>query len=169
LRHRATDAAQRVGEILSLEIPMRSILKAIPMKLPLVVFFCICQLPSVANAQITNLQGKFRLQHEVQWGKAALPPGDYSVTIYSEKDSSFFALVRSRDGKETAFAMPTAAGRPEPGGSYILITNDGTPRVRLLNLPEAQLSLTFGPLTKQQREVLRADQSRVVPVVVAHK
>ncbi len=146
---------------------MSSILKAIPMKLPLLVFFCICQLPSVANAQITNLQGKFRLQHEVQWGRAALPAGEYSLTIYSTKDNALFALVRSRDGKETAFAMPTASGRPEPGGSYILIANDGTRRVRFLNLPEAQLSLSFGPLTKREREVLRADQSRVVSVAVA--
>lgn len=148
---------------------MSSILKAIPMKLPLLVFFCICQLSTVANAQIANLQGKFRLQHEVQWGKATLPAGEYSFTIDSTKDSTLFALVRSRDGKETAFAMPTAAGRPEPGGSYILITKDGTPRVRLLNLPEAQLSLSFGPLTKREREVLRADQSRVVPVTVAQR
>ena len=148
---------------------MRSILKAIPMQLPLLVFFCICQLPIVANAQITNPQGQFRLQHEIQWGKATLPAGDYSFTIYSTKDNTPFALVRSRDGKQTAFAMPTAVDAAEPGGSYILISNDGTRRVRLLNLPEAHLSLSFGPLTKREREVLRADRSRVVPVVVAQK
>lgn len=148
---------------------MSSILKAIPMKLPLLFLFCICQLPTVANAQITNLQGKFRLQQEVQWGKATLPAGEYSLTIDSTKDNTPFAIVRSRDGKETALAIPTAAGKSEPGGSYILIANDGSRRVRLLNLPEAQLSLSFGPMTKRELEVLRADQSRVVPVAVAEK
>jgi|SRR6185437_3905237 len=148
---------------------MSSILKAIPMKLPLLVFFCICQLPSLANAQSTNLQGKFRLQNEVHWGNAVLPPGDYSVKIYSEKDNSFFALVRSADGKESAFAMVTTTSEAEPGGSYIYIVDDGTRRVRLLNLPDLNVSLSFGPLTKREWEVLRADQSRVVPVVVAQR
>lgn len=148
---------------------MRSILKAMPMKLPLLVFFCICQLPSLANAQATNMHGKFRLQNEVQWSKAVLPAGSYSFTIDSAKDSVFFALVRSTDGKEAAFAMATTTGKAEPGGSYIYITDDGTRRVRLLNLPEAHLSLSFGSLTKREREVLRADQSRVVPVEVAQR
>jgi hypothetical protein len=140
------------------------------MKLFLMLLLAACQIPSVANAQSTNLQGKFHLQNEVRWGKAVLPAGEYSFTIDSTKDNTLFAIVRSADGKKAAFAMATASGDPEPDGSYIFITDDGTRRVRLLNLPEHNLSLAFGqPLSKRDREQLHAAKTEVVPVVLAKK
>jgi hypothetical protein len=138
-------------------------------KLLFLVLFSVCQIAGVAKAQINNLQGTFRLQNEVLWGKAVLPAGDYSFTIDQEKDSMVFAVARSADGKRTAFAEVTASGKPESGGSYIFIANDGTRRVRLLNLPETNLSLAFGPMSKRDREELNAAKTEVVPVVVAKK
>ena len=138
-------------------------------KLLFLVLFSVCQIAGVAKAQINNLQGTFRLQNEVLWGKAVLPAGDYSFTIDQEKDSMVFAVARSADGKRTAFAEVSASGKPESGGSYIFIVNDGTCRVRLLNLPEQHLALTFGPMTKRDREDLHAAKIQTVPVTVAEK
>ena len=145
---------------------MRSIRNLVPLKFLWLVLVCVCQSVSVANAQST---GKFRLQHEVHWGQAVLPAGEYSFTIDSTKDNTPLVVVRSEDGKKAAFVMATATGIPEPGGSYIYVANDGTRRVRLLNLPETNLSLAFGPMSKRDREELNAAKTEVVPVVVAKK
>jgi len=75
------------------------------------------------------------VQHE-DWGQAVLPAGEYTLTIDSTKDNTPLIVGRSADGKKAAFALATATGIPEPSGSYIYVANDGTRRVRLLNLPE---------------------------------
>ena len=63
----------------------------------------------------------------------------------------------------------TGSGKAERGGSYLFIANDGTRRVRLFNLPDENLSLSFGPLTKRDREQMYAARNEVVPVEVAAK
>jgi hypothetical protein len=140
-------------------------------KLFLVVFFIACQIHAVASAQSANLQGKFRLQHEVRWGKAVLAAGDYSITVDSKMtpENTTYVIVRSANGKNVAVAMATASGKPEPGGSSIFVANDGTRRVRLLNLPKQDHSLSFGPLSKRDREQLYEARTEVVPVTLAEK
>jgi hypothetical protein len=137
-------------------------------KLFLGILLSACFLATAAQAD-PLFMGTFKLTNEVHWGKAVLPAGDYSLTVDSTTDNTMFTIVRSADGKKAAFAMATTGARPEPGGSYIFVTDDGTRRVRLLNLPELNLSLVFGPLTKGEREVLYATKTRVVPVEVAAK
>lgn len=146
---------------------MRSLRNLVSTKLFFAVLSILCLIPSVAKAQINNLQGSFSLQHEVRWGKAVLPEGQYSFTIEQEKDSAVYAVVRSSDGKRAVFVQVTASGKPEPGGSYIFIANDGTRRVRLLNLPQQNVSLVFGLMSKREREQLLAVTHDVVPVIVA--
>lgn len=148
---------------------MKPIRNLVSVKLLLIVLFSACLIPAAANAQSTAFQGKFRLQNEVHWGKALLPAGEYSFKTYSTATNTMFAIVRSADHKKAAFAMATSTNRPEPGGSYIFITDNGTRRVRMLNLPELNLSLRFGPLAEREREVLYATTAQVVPVVVAGK
>lgn len=136
----------------------------------LVAAVCFALLfPSAASAQNTNVQGKFRLQNEVHWGKAVLPAGAYSLTLQSTAQNTIYAIIRSSDGKKAAFAMATIAGASEPGESYLFIANDGTRRVRLLNLPKLNLSLAFGPLTERDRELLYAADSQFATLTVAHE
>jgi hypothetical protein len=141
------------------------------MKLFLLVLFSVCLIPSIANAQSLYLQGKFRLRNEVRWGKALLPAGDYSLTVDSRFSATnrVYAIVRSADGRKVAVAIATATGRPAPGGCFIFITSDETRQVRLLNLPERNVSLAFGPLSNGNREQLYAAKIEVVPVTLAGK
>ena len=120
---------------------MKTIRRMVPMKLALLLLFSFCQTPDVAKAQSANVQGAFRLQHEVQWGKAVLAAGDYSLTVDSRitHANNAYVILRSADGKKIAAAMATAIGKPEPGGTFIFVANDRTRRVRLLNLPAANL------------------------------
>jgi len=136
----------------------------------LVVAACfVFQLSTVTHAQSANVQGSFRLQNQVQWDKAMLPPGTYSFTLKSTADNTIYAIVRSADGKKVALAMATTTATSEPGDSYLYITNDGTWRVRLLNLPKLNLSLAFGPFTSRDREMLYATKTHMVPATVAEK
>lgn len=132
------------------------------------ILLAACFLATAAYAD-PLFTGTFKLTNEVHWGQAVLPAGDYSFTIDSTKDNTPLVVVRSADGKKAAFALATATGIPQPGGSYIYVANDGTRRVRLLNLPENNLSLAFGPMSKRDREELNAAKTEVVPVVVAKK
>lgn len=136
----------------------------------LVVAVCSVSLFStVTRAQSTNVQGSFRLQNQVQWDRAVLPPGTYSFTLESTADNTIYAIVRSADGKKTALAMATTTAAAEPGDSFLFMTNDGRRRVRLLNLPKLNLSLAFGPFTNRDREFLYATKAQTVPVTVAEK
>ena len=146
---------------------MRSIRNLAPEKLLLLVVLSICQIPGVANAQSTNLQGRFHLPSEAHWGQAVLPAGDYTFTVDLTKDATPLVVVRSADGKSAAFALATSTSTSEPGGSYVYITDDGTRRVRLLNLSAVNISLSFGPLTKRDREQMYATRTEIVPVAVA--
>lgn len=147
---------------------MKTIRKLVPMAS--LVFLSFCQ-TGVANAQSANAQGAFRLQHEVHWGKAVLAAGDYSLTVDSRMThgDTTYVVVRSADGKKVAVVMATVIGKPEPGGSFIFVANDGTRHVRLVNLPEQDLSLSFGPWSKRDREQLNTADAEVAPVTLAEK
>jgi hypothetical protein len=138
-------------------------------KLLLLILLAASQIPGIANAQTTNLRGKFHVRNEVHWGGAVLSAGNYSLTIEEAKDSTLFAVVRSEDGKQTAVAMVTGSGKAETGGRYLFITNDGTRRVRLLNLPDENISLSFGPLRKQDREQMHTAGNEIVQVTTARR
>jgi hypothetical protein len=148
---------------------MKPTRKLVPMKLLLAVLLVACWIPMVANAQTAAFEGKFQLQNEVRWGLAVLPAGEYSFTIDWTMDDKPLAVVRSTNGKKAVFALATATAGAEPGGSYIFIADEGTRRVRLLNLPEHNLSLAFGTLSKRDRQELHAAGTEVVPVLVAKK
>jgi len=166
-----TQIADRAQTLRMEELSMKTLRNLVPRKLLLIVMLSACQIPSAVSAQSANLQGKFRLQHEVHWGKAVLAAGDYSLTVDSRfsPENTIYVIVRSAEGTHVAVAMATATAKAEPGGNFIFIANDGTRRVRLLNLPDQNLSLGFGPLTKRDRELIYAARAEVVPVIVAKK
>jgi hypothetical protein len=136
-------------------------------RLLLLVVFVASQVSGVASAQSTQLRGKFHLGSQVYWGSAVLSAGNYSVTIEGAKDGTLFAVVRSEDGKQAAAVMVTSRGKAEAGGSYLFIANDGTRHVRLLNLPDENVSFSFGLVRKRDREQMYAAGREVVPVMTA--
>jgi hypothetical protein len=133
-------------------------------KLLLLTVLAAIQIPGVASAQTTQLRGRFHLRNDVHWGSAALSARNYTFTIEEAKDGTLFAVARSEDGKQAAVAIVTRSGKAETGGSYLFIANDGTREVRMLNLSDENVSLSFGPLRKQGREQMYAAGNEVVPV-----
>jgi len=136
------------------------------LKLLLAVVIATCVFTAAANAQ-PSFMGKFTLPHEVRWGLATLPAGEYFIRM----DPSGPLVVRAAKGDMAVFIHPPVVADSEPGGRYLIITTQGDERtVRSLNLPELGKAVIFAPLNKSEREVLaKTHQIETLPVVTAKK
>lgn len=131
-----------------------------------VVLFSILAAAATANAQ-TTLHGKFQLTSQVRWGNAVLPTGQYRFSMDSIQSP---LIIQSEDGKTSTMAVAKTSVDAAPGGSYILTTGSGADRtVRSINLPQLGLSLTYKPLTSEEREMLYTSASQTVPVQMAKR
>jgi hypothetical protein len=123
-----------------------------------------------ANAQSGSgfliYSGNFTLPHEVHWGKAVLPAGEYSIRMDSSRSP---ALVRSKDGKTTAFTPMPITNDGNKGPAALLIAARGDDReVLYLNLPAIGSSLVYKRLTQAEREVTaKMEQVQVAPAKAA--
>lgn len=121
-----------------------------------------------ANAQ-NALHGKFQLSSEVRWANTVLPAGGYSFLLESNKRPLVVKIFPS-DGGTGAMVVARAFEDARPGGSKLLITENGSTRiVRSMNLPQLGISLIYEPLTQREREKLDANQWHIVPVQLAKK
>jgi hypothetical protein len=119
-----------------------------------------------ANAQSGSgfliFRGNFTLPHEVHWGKAMLPAGEYTISIDSSHSP---ALVRSKDRKTTVFTPMPIGDDSKKGPAALLIAARGDDReVLSLNLPTIGSSLVYKRLTQAEREVTaKMEQVQVAP------
>jgi len=134
----------------------------------LVVMFAVLISVTGANGQTSIFAGNFTLTHQVRWGQATLPAGDYSIRFSSLHSP---AMVRSMDGKTMAFVFTVSSGDSEKGPSSLTIVTRGNERkVASMNLPGSHVSLVYSPLTKAERETLaKSNQIQSVPLIAANK
>ena len=106
---------------------------------------------SVGSASAQPLvKGTFTLPYEVQWGKAVLPPGHYSITI---DDARRPALVSNTlTGERCAFVMARAVSDAMKGQpTALLITKNENERfVRSFNWREGNQSFIYRALTRTE-------------------
>ena len=123
-----------------------------------------------ANAQSGNglvaYRGKFTLQYETHWGKAVLPPGEYTISMGAGHSP---ALVRSNDGKTTLFTPIPIGDDGKKGPTALIIAARGNQHeVLAMNVPTLGSSLVYKRLTKAEREMTaKVDQVQVVPAKAA--
>jgi hypothetical protein len=120
------------------------------------IVLATCAFAAAAYAQ-PSFVGSFTLPHEVHWGAALLPAGDYTIVVDSLDGP---ATIRSAKGEGRMF---TPAPIQTDGGKgkcslFITIFN-GERRVRSLNLPRLGQSLIYAPLSKEERETLPSKSS----------
>ena len=117
------------------------------------------------NAQ-PSFVGKFTLAHEVHWGQAVVPAGEYSIRMDSVAGP---AKIMSASGDWAVYTQSPMIADSEKGGTYLTVTTEGNERrVRSLNLPELGKSMIFAPLTKSEREeIAKGGQINTVPVIAA--
>lgn len=137
------------------------------LKLLLGVLITTCVFTAAANAQ-PSFAGKFTLPHEVRWGQAVLPAGEYFIRMDS---TAAPAMISSASGSMAVYTESPISADNERGGTYLTIMTQGNERrVRSLNLPQLGKLVVFAPLTKSEREELtKAGQINTVPVLTAKK
>jgi hypothetical protein len=126
---------------------------------------------SVGSASAQPLvKATFTLPYEVQWGKAVLPPGHYSITI---EDARRPALVSNTlTGERCAFVMARALGDAMKGQpTALLITKMENERfVRSFNWREGNQSFMYRALTETERTQLgSASEPVAVPVLMSQR
>jgi hypothetical protein len=125
---------------------------------------------SVGSASAQPLvKGTFTLPYEVHWGKAVLPPGQYSITIDDARRPSL--VSNTVTGERRAFVMARAlsdAKKGQPTG--LLITKIENERfVRSFNWREGNQSFIYRALTKTEFTLGSASEPVAVAVLMAQR
>ena len=123
---------------------------------------------SLASAQ--DYEGKFTLPFEARWGKAVLPPGDYTFRVDPNQAPCMVSVSQGR--QIVAFILTSDTSRGEVAGSSALIAvrSAGSYRIRALQLAEPGMVLEYSP-PKAERQIL-AQQPVLfqrLPVIAAGK
>ena len=122
---------------------------------------------SAASAQ-PLVKGTFTLPYEVHWGKAILPPGQYSITI---DDPRRPALVSNTlTGERRAVVMARATGDAMKGEpTALVITKVENDRyVRSFNWREGNQRFIYRAVSERERTQLAAEPI-TIPIQTAQK
>ncbi len=116
------------------------------------------------------VKGTFTLPYEVQWGKAVLPPGHYSITIDDARRPA--VVSNTLTGERCAFVMARAVSDAMKGQpTALLITKNENERfVRSFNWREGNQSFIYRALTTTELTQLgSASEPLAVPVLMAQR
>ena len=121
-----------------------------------------------AQGQSPAYVGKFTLSYQVVWGKSALQPGNYTITIKST-GAPMVALVRNSDGDAVTHVVSGArSGNPNGVNAILIKEKDGQLKVHSLALADLGMVLIYDPALAREA-VQEARTSQSVPVTWAKK
>lgn len=131
-----------------------------------VVFLAlVTTVASVGLLRAEDSAGNFTLPFEVRWGKAVLPPGDYSLKI----DKTNYIVTIRGENRAAMVLSPIPTTNTDARTSALVIVHYGNrATVRALRLAEQGLVFHF-PAPKAERELLaRAPELlQRIPVVMS--
>jgi hypothetical protein len=114
--------------------------------------------PTLASAQ-EPAHGKFTLTHEVRWGSAKLPAGDYEFSYDPDTGTHLLSLSKLTGPRAGYMVLVTDADDAKPSNLNRLVltaTPDGS-YVSALQLPEFGMTLHFTvPLHPTERQIAKA-------------
>jgi len=126
----------------------------------------------VAAAAPAAFQGFFKLSHEVRWGKAVLPPGEYMLQVEYSGPATLVTIGEAKSRKTIAFVVSLASegNKDRKEESALLIgTRDGQATVHSLKLNQLRTVLIFDPVLAHDRGIELAGRTQAVPVVALKK
>ena len=107
--------------------------------------------------------GKVTFPHEVRWGAAVLPAGDYTLAM-SSVAGPLRVIDESGRIRALLYGLQEQPRATQP--SSLLVTTDGTGWVvRSFNCPAWGMSLVYKPITRTERTLL-ADSGHTVRVPI---
>jgi hypothetical protein len=118
--------------------------------------------PSLAKAE-EPVRGKFTLTHDVRWGNAKVPAGDYEFTFHADGVSPLLTLTKI-SGTPAGYMVlvPSMGDIQTPAGSTLLL--ESTPEgsyVSAMNLPEFGMTLHFNVPNHSGRQMAKAATTAV--------
>jgi hypothetical protein len=120
--------------------------------------------PGTASAE-EPAHGKFTLTHEVRWGNAVVPAGEYAFS-YDPYDSSPVLTLTKLSGPRTGFMLlvPNADVSKASGSNQIVLekTDEGT-YVRAMELAECGMTLHFAAPARTSKQLAKAAPAATSP------
>ena len=114
--------------------------------------------PSPASAQ-EAARGKFTLTHDVYWGNAKVPAGDYKFSYDPDANARMLSLNKL-SGDRTGYLLIVASTEDAKASDLsrlILETKFGGSYVRAMQLPEFGMTLNFTvPSRATERQIAKA-------------
>lgn len=113
--------------------------------------------PSLASAQ-DRPHGKFTLAHEVHWGGATLPAGDYGFSYTSDNGSHTLTIMKLTGARASYMVLvPNTddARSSDTNRLWLVATPDGS-YVSSLQLPEFGMTLHFMVPSHSERQIARS-------------
>lgn len=126
----------------------------------------------MAAAAPAAFQGIFKLSHEVRWGKAILPSGEYLLRVEYSGPATLVTIGEAKTGKTMAFLVSVASegNKDEKEESVLLIgIRNGQATVHSLKLNQLHTVLIFDPVLAHDRGIELAGRTQAVPVVALKK
>ncbi len=150
---------------------MKTIRNANQLGMVLLAVLAAAFFASPASAQLASppTKGEFTLSHEVHWGKALLPPGNYSFTVTNSGPSSILTV---RGNKQSTFVMTAAISPCQSctASELVILNRKGQRSVQMLRLSQAGVVLYYAPRREVDEALAQAPEATErVAVVVAGK
>lgn len=122
---------------------------------------------SLANAQ--ELGGKFTLPFEARWGRATLPPGDYSFNLNTAV-APYTVTVRGEKCEAMIIPMGSSDSGVSGHSELIAVRSGGKYRIRGLHLGKMGLVFTYGaPKAERQFLAQAPELIRRAPIAMTGK
>jgi len=137
------------------------------LRLATVALLAICLNAGRANAQV--VAGKFTLPFEAHWGRATLPPGDYSFTLNKATLDGTITLFRGAN----AVALISCQGGEEKRfdrSELILVGNSASRSIRELHLAKIGVILSYWPYKPRgNKAAAEREIAQVIPIISTGK
>lgn len=117
---------------------MQTILRPLSLKLLVAALMGACWFVGSANAQFSR-QFQFSLPHEVRWGEAMLPAGEYRLKVGYRNAATFVTIQAAESGKTVAMVRCSITENdknPKDGSALLIASRGGQRIVHSLKLAE---------------------------------
>jgi len=126
----------------------------------------------VTAAAPAAFQGIFKLSHEVRWGNAVLPAGEYFLRVEYSGPATLVTIGEAKTRETIAFFVSVASegNKDGKGESALLIgVRDGQATVHSLKLNQLNTVLIFDPVLAHDRVIELAGRTQAVPLIALKK
>jgi len=143
---------------------MKTIRISALVRLGTVALLAVCFNAGRARAQVVVVEGKFTLPFEAHWGRATLPPGDYSFTLDKATVDGKITLFR---GARAVALIPCQGGTDERSdrSELVVVRNNAGRSIRELHLPTIGMVLSYWPHKPRRDRAEEREVAQVIPVI----